>query len=179
MEDLEEATAYHQQALDLNPPGHPNCHLSLSHLAYTGSISFEQLGTIKDLEESMKQYFEAKTILPLSHPYHATTMSNLASTMLMLFHHSPSSDCALHTISDAFALFESVSHYTASYAQDRFVAACHWVGDARCYQHSSILNAYSTALACLDCCITVTPTVQSWQKILTVYPHSTHLRVYL
>jgi hypothetical protein len=92
--------------------------------------------------------------------------------MLKLFHHSPSSDHAPYMMSDPFALFESASHHSASSAQDRFLAAFRWVEDARRYQHSSILTAYSTALICLDRSVTVTPTVQSWQKFLTEVPGS-------
>ena len=172
MEELEEAIAYHRQALDLRPPGHPNRSSSLGNLAGAVFTRFEQLGTIQDLEESMKLSSDADTILPSSHPDHATTRSKLASRTLRLFHHSPSSDRPPHIISDSFALFESASHHSASRAQDRFFAALLWVQDARRYKHSSILNAYSTALTCLDRSVTVTPTVQSWQKSLAKVPRS-------
>jgi CHAT domain-containing protein len=166
MEDLEEAITYHRQSLDLCPPGHPHRSTSLRGVAATLSTRFQQLGMIADLEEAVKLHSKAYSILPSSHPNHATTMSMLASNMLKLFHHSPSSDQALPMMPDPFALFESAAHHSTSSADARLRAALRWVEAARRLQHSSVLRAYSTALACLDRRVTVTPTIQSWQKYL-------------
>jgi hypothetical protein len=50
MEDLEEAITRHEQALNLRPPGHSDCLLSLNNLAHVMFACFEPLGKLEDLE---------------------------------------------------------------------------------------------------------------------------------
>jgi tetratricopeptide (TPR) repeat protein/CHAT domain-containing protein len=172
MEDLEDAIAYHRQALALHPPGRPDRSASLDNLAGALSTRFEQLGKMEDLEETVKLCSDAEKTLPSSHPERATTESTLASSILKLCRHSPRSDDTPPMISEAFALFDSAVNHSTSRAHDQFLAALRWVRGARLCQHPSIVLAYSTSLTRLDRCVTVTPTVHSWQKYLAGVPMS-------
>jgi hypothetical protein len=171
MEDLEEAIVLYRGAVSLHSPGHPAQSGSLHLLALSISTRFEQLGRMEDLEESVVLYFDAQASLPTTHPLHATIQSRLASHILALCHHTPGSDHTVQ-ISDAFDRFQSAVLHSTACARDQFLAALRWAILARQFRHSSVIHAYSTALACLDRHVTVTPTVQSWHKSLAVIPGS-------
>ena len=172
MEDLEEAIKYHRQALLFSPPGHPYRSLSLNNLAIDISTRFHRLGHIEDLQEAIKLQSGAEQALPSDHPDHAEIRSRLASNILEMYRHSTPSEHTLQMASDAFALFESATHHSASPAHGRFLSALSWAQEARRCGHSSLLYAYSTALTCLDRCVTLTPTIHSWQKFLARVPQS-------
>jgi tetratricopeptide (TPR) repeat protein len=174
MGDLEEAIVYHRQALDLCLPCHPLRSTTLVNLAAVLSVRFTKLGKREDLEKSVELFSDAESILPSSDPRHALQRSNIACSLLQLCHHSPRSDHILQMMSHAFALLESVVHHSASRAHDRFDAALRWVDAARNFRHSSTLRAYTAALLCLDRCVTVSPTIQSWQKFLVKAPSALH-----
>jgi hypothetical protein len=70
-------------------------------------------------------------------------------------------------MSGVFHLFESAANHPASIAHDQFTAALRWVEEARRFQHPSIVRAYSTSLTRLDQRISMSPTIQSWQKSLS------------
>ncbi|KAI0037284.1 hypothetical protein FA95DRAFT_208184, partial [Auriscalpium vulgare] len=71
--------------LSLIPVGHPKRSLSLTNLAATLSIHFDQLGEMADLEEAITLDREALHLRPVGHPGRSINLSNLAATMSTYF----------------------------------------------------------------------------------------------
>jgi len=75
MEDLEEATRCHREALNLRPHGHPDRSSSLNNLANALSTRFEQLGGMKDSDEAIGCHREALLMAPMAHPLSITSQT--------------------------------------------------------------------------------------------------------
>jgi tetratricopeptide (TPR) repeat protein len=101
MEDLDEAIAYHREALTLCPIGCPSCstvhkELSLhpdrsnflSNLANAIFTRYEQSGSMKDLEEVITYNREALNLHPPDHPYRSTSLDDLAIAILIRYDQS-------------------------------------------------------------------------------------------
>ncbi|KAI0038377.1 hypothetical protein FA95DRAFT_1663141, partial [Auriscalpium vulgare] len=83
--DLKEAVFLLREALDLNPPGHPDCSLSLNNLANALRAQFVQLGRMPDLEEAISLHREALYLTPPGHRDRSLSLNNLANAVMTQF----------------------------------------------------------------------------------------------
>ena len=72
MEDLENAIAYHREALTLRPLGHPDRSMSLNNLAIAVHSRYEKSSMVEDLEESFLLSEQAVNDLAASSKYRLT-----------------------------------------------------------------------------------------------------------
>jgi CHAT domain-containing protein len=121
MEDLEERSTSHREALTLCPPGHPDRSSSLNNLANALSAHFEQLCRIEDLEESFALYEWAATDLSSSPRIRLAAAITWAAKARHCHHKS--------IICAYSASFQILNHclilYPSIESQQTFLAAAH------------------------------------------------------
>ncbi|KAG9009267.1 hypothetical protein FRB94_012336 [Tulasnella sp. JGI-2019a] len=79
--NLDQSIKDHQEALRLQPEGHPSRAQTLSTLTVDLSMRFEQTGDRSDLDQSIKYGYEARTLWPDGNPGKAPLLANLSASL--------------------------------------------------------------------------------------------------
>ncbi|KIJ56078.1 hypothetical protein M422DRAFT_151080, partial [Sphaerobolus stellatus SS14] len=87
LDDLENAIANEQQALNLTPDDHPVKAGRLSNLGSSFRTRFDQLGQLEDLENAIANHQQALNLTPDDHPDKAMRLSNLGNSFTARFEH--------------------------------------------------------------------------------------------
>ena len=166
--DLDDAIAYNEEALNLRPRGNVARWISLNSLALALSTRFKKLSKVDDLKNAIAYHSQAKTTLPPDHPQHAVLGPSIAFTYLLQYrtNHTP------EHLTMAFELLEDAANHRFASRRAQLDAALEWVSEARQYQHSSILEAYSRSLIALDRCLATRLSIESQHQFLTTTPKS-------
>ncbi|KAJ8584166.1 TPR-like protein [Rhizopogon salebrosus TDB-379] len=167
-EDLNEAIALYRKALDLRPDSHLE---TLNNLAGALSIRFTHRGDIHDLDEALANARSALSLLPTHDPRRSSVHRSLA-TIHMLFYES-----RLHsTGEDVDSLNAAMGHSKAgvdlvsSGLLSRLNANLPWIRNAEKHTHSTLLEAYATAIPLLDAYISATASVSSRHRMMKLFP---------
>jgi hypothetical protein len=81
VDEVDRSILLNRVALALRPPGHPERHLSLSHLAVSLVKRYKQSKSAEDLEEAILLNSEALALRPPGHPSRHYSCSNLANSL--------------------------------------------------------------------------------------------------
>ncbi|KAJ7219647.1 CHAT domain-containing protein [Mycena rebaudengoi] len=143
LSDLNKSIIMKEDVVQLTPEGHCDKPTMLNNLGNLLFRRFERLGDLSDLNKSIMMFEEAVRITPDGHPDKPAMLNHLGHSLLSRFEwlHDPqdSEQMLLH-----YTLAASSATGPASI---RFNAAISWAKHAHIHKPSSILHAYTTAIA--------------------------------
>ncbi|KAJ7448639.1 TPR-like protein [Mycena galericulata] len=145
LNDLNQSVLRFEAAVALTPDGHPHKPSQLSNLGNALLRRFKQLGDMDDLNQSVLRFEASVALTPDGHLDKTSLLINLGNALHHRFER-------LHDPQDSQQL---QLHYTVAAcsatgpASIRFDVAKRWAEHAHIHHPSSILHAYTTAIALL------------------------------
>ncbi|KAL5478605.1 hypothetical protein ACEPAI_2790 [Sanghuangporus weigelae] len=117
---------------------------------------------MEDLEEAIALQRAALVLLPEGHPDRSSSLGNLAELVYVRFEKEGRADDYDESIaSTSHTALHSFSSFSSCLA-----AAYRWVTIAQSHEHSSLIEAYRTAMSLVQRALTIRPTLSEQHKFL-------------
>ncbi|KAJ8582404.1 hypothetical protein M405DRAFT_885320 [Rhizopogon salebrosus TDB-379] len=161
-QDLDEAVALCKSALDLRSDGHMDRLELLVNLADVLSVQFTHQGNIRHLDEALENACSALSLLRTYDP-RRSTVHRLLATIHMLFYesrlHSTGED--VDSLNAAMGDLRAGVDSIPSGLRSRLQTSLLWIRSAEKYTHSTLPEAYATAIQLVDAYISATDSMSS------------------
>lgn len=139
--DIDRAIIACEVAIQLTPDEHPRKPQFLSNLGNALTCRFKYSGDLSDSDRAITTYNVALQLTPDDHPKKPHFLFNLANVFINLDDHS--------TLDQPILLLSAAARLSTGPPSARFEACSLWAWCARRLQHSSLLDAYTFAIALL------------------------------
>ncbi|CAE7061676.1 unnamed protein product [Rhizoctonia solani] len=142
LEDLEKAIEYVCRALALTPDGDPDVSLWVGNLGVSYHERFQRLRNHEDLKKSIEYGSRALALTPNGQPESLKLHFIHGLSCLSQFQHTGDISDLEHSLNS----FRKASQLPIGAPRDKFHYALQWAKFASQYTHSSIIEAYQTAI---------------------------------